>query len=103
MTNLSTQFEWTKVQVKTENAIAIEHMQSVLSSMVWIEDATKLYAETLIRNIVDVDSKPDKSSKDHECLIKYLKELDRVIGITQKVWYRVVPDDTVQYIDDLSG
>ena len=103
MTNLSKQFESTKVQIQTENSIAIEHTQSVLSSMDWTSDATKLYAETLIRNIVELDSKEEKWSRDHDALIKYLKELDRVIGITQKVWYRVVPDDTVQYVDDLSG
>lgn len=100
--NIANQFNWDKVQVLTENAIAIQHMQEYIKNMEWSDDVTKLYAQTLIRNIIDVDSTVEKTAKDHEVLIKYLKELDRVIWVTQKVWYRVVPDDTVQYLDDLS-
>ena len=92
---------WEVLQIKSESDIALWYMSKKLWDLEWLDDPTKLYANTLINSIVDLESKDDKSSRDFEVLLKYLKELEWVISIKSKVWYRYTPVDDVEFIDDL--
>lgn len=103
MTNLSKLFTGEVLQQKSESEIAIDRMNLLLSQNGEVDDATKLYADTLIQTIVDIRSKEEKSSRDYDTLLKYLKELESIISVKNKLWYRLEPANDVEYVDDLSG
>lgn len=103
MTNLSKLFTGEVLQQKSESEIAIDRMNLLLSHNGEVDDATKLYADTLIQTIVDIRSKEEKSSRDYDTLLKYLKELESIISVKNKLWYRLEPANDVEYVDDLSG
>lgn len=101
--NLSKMFTGEVLQQKTESEIAIERMNLLLSEHWEVDDATKLYADTIIQAIVDIKTKEDKSSRDYDTLLKYLKELETIINVKNRLWYRLEPASDVVYEDDLSG
>lgn len=104
MTKLNEIMNWERMELQTENKVAINYMQKYVALLQeGNDDVTKLYAETLLRNIIDLDTKVEKTTQDQRVLLDYLKELDNIIGITSKVWYRSTPASNVQFIDDLSN
>ena len=95
MTKISEMYEGnTLKKIVTENQIAIDHMTKQLEGL---DDPTKLYAWTIVKAIVDLQTKEDKSSRDYDVLLKYLKEMESIIWVKQKTWFRTAPSEDVKF------
>lgn len=84
---------WAIYSQMSESDIAQWYMADFLAKKEELDDPTKLYANLLIKNIIEMDSKEDKSHQDRTALLNYLKELEQLIGIKNQIWSRMIPND----------
>lgn len=103
MTNLSKVMNWEVLEIKTENQLAVWYIDDLLMQFDWCDNATQFYAQTVVKAITDLSTKVDMSAREYEVLLKWVKELEGILAIKSKVWYRYTPSNEVSFEDNLSG
>lgn len=113
------------VKVATESDVAIASINNLLWRYQEVAYATDFYAQTLIGSIINIKSYLEQymaqdsiamedekwhpsqkrmqplPHKEYKVLLEYLKELEQIIQVKSKLWYRHVPATDVSFVDNL--
>lgn len=84
-----------------EKDISKQYMHKILSNKEKYDSATHLYTQSLIKNIEELQDEPNKSAREREVLLKYLKELEGILQIKSNIWTWYTPIDNVDDDDSL--
>lgn len=115
-TNLSNIMNWDQMKWKSEGQIAVWAMSQLLSCVAYnddtetfsfekfiLDDVTKFYATTLMTWLLELHWKKYKTHQEYKIMLDYLKEIDWIIWIKAKTWFRFAPAENIEFEDDLSG
>lgn len=108
MVNITDMMNGEKIEMMTESQIAINKINETLDRFAEVNDGTDFYATTLINmivplkdNIAKMMDKWEVPHKELKVLLEYLRELEQIIQIKSKVWYRHTPANDVVFEDDI--
>lgn len=101
--NLKKLYNGEILEFKREKEISKEYMQRLIDNEEAYESATHLYTQSLIKNIQELEEKHDKSAREREVLLKYLKELEGILQIKSNIWHGFTPTRISDHDDEFNS